>query len=277
MPLIDAHHHVWSLARPECLWPTAADGVLHRDYPLAEFKRVAGEAGIGGAVLVQSQESDADTEWLLALAADPIVIGVVGWADLHAPDAPRRIAALTRHPKLAGLRPMVQHRAADWYDDAALHPAFDAIEAAGLTLDALVRVEHLASLARLARRRPGLRIVIDHAAKPEIGRPDGFAHWQRAIAPLTDLPNLRCKLSGLLSEKGDAPAEATVPYILAILNLFGGHRVMWGSDWPVLEASGNYADWLALARAAVPGRDHLAVFGGTAQAFYARQTAEALA
>jgi L-fuconolactonase len=277
MPLIDAHHHVWSLARPECRWPTAADGILHRDYPLAAFKQVANEAGIEGAVLVQSQESDADTGWLLALAADPIVIGVVGWADLHASAAPRRIAALARQPKLAGLRPMVQHRAADWYDDAALDPAFDTIEAAGLTLDALVRVEHLASLARLARRRPGLRIVIDHAAKPAIDQSNGFESWRQAIVPLADQPNLRCKLSGLLSEKGHAPAEAVVPYILAVLELFGADRVMWGSDWPVLEASGGYADWLALARDTVPERDHRAVFGGTAHAFYARQTAEALA
>ncbi|RHW19431.1 amidohydrolase [Sphingomonas gilva] len=272
--MIDAHHHIWSLARPECRWPTAADGVLHRDFTLVEFRRVAGDAGVSGAVLIQTQESDADTDWLLTLADDPFVTAVVGWADLHAPHAPRRIAALARHPKLAGLRPMVQHRAADWYDDPALDAAFDAMEEAGLALDALVRVGHLASLERLARRRPDLAIAIDHAAKPAIGRSDGFAEWRRAIAPLADRPNMRCKLSGLLSECGDAPPEAVVPFILAMLELFGADRVMWGSDWPVLEASGRYADWLALARATVPERDHRAVFGGTARAFYATEAVE---
>jgi L-fuconolactonase len=44
--MIDAHHHLWSLARPECRWPTAADGVLHRDFALEDYRALAAARGV---------------------------------------------------------------------------------------------------------------------------------------------------------------------------------------------------------------------------------------
>ena len=81
-------------------------------------------------------------------------------------------------------------------------------------------------------------------------------------------PNVHCKLSGLLTECGPAPREAIEPYAAAIFELFGPDRVMWGSDWPVLELVSTYADWLDQARKLVPEGARSAVFGGTAARFY---------
>lgn len=266
--MIDAHQHVWQLGRNGCVWPTEAEGPIHADYGLAEFRAEALPHGVARTVLVQSQADARDTQWLLELAAeDDIVAGVVGWTDFTAPDAPARIAALAAHPKLKGLRPMVQDLAADWYDDPALEPAFAAMAEHGLRLDALVRVPHLASLDRLAARFPQLAIVIDHAAKPRIGADGGFGEWHAAIAPLAARANVFCKLSGLLTECAGAPPEAVEPYARAILSLFGPERTMWGSDWPVLELASTYRAWLDLAQACVAA-GHEQVFGETAARFY---------
>lgn len=262
--MIDAHFHIWSLERPECAWPTAADGVLHRDYGIEEYEAVARPLGVSGAVLVQTQESGADTEWLLDSAAhQPFVKAVVGWADIARAD----MAALAVKPKLAGLRPMVQHRAADWYDDPARAAGFAAMAEHGLSLDALVRGEHLPSLDRLAQCHSDLAIVIDHAAKPVFAA-DGLEAWRTAIAPLAERPNVWCKLSGLLTELGDRPAESLQPVVETILDLFGPDRVMWGSDWPVLTAVSDYESWLGLARNLVPEAHREAVFAGNAARFY---------
>jgi L-fuconolactonase len=267
--MIDAHQHIWTLGQNGCVWPTQAEEPIFRDYGLENFEAVAMPLGVTRTVLVQSQEDARDTEWLLEIAdAAAAVAAVVGWTDLAAPDAAEDVAALAARPKLKGLRPMVQDRAPGWYDDPALEPGLNAMAEHGLRLDALVRVPHLAALDRLARRMPGLPIVIDHAAKPQIGAHDGFAEWQSAIAPLSERANMFCKLSGVLTECGEAPAEAVEPYLRAILDLFGAERVMWGSDWPVLELVSTYADWLDLARANVPDTAHEAVFGGTAARFY---------
>lgn len=267
--MIDAHQHIWALGRNGCTWPTRAEKPIHRDYGLEEFESVAAPRGVARTVLVQSQEDARDTEWLVETAeAAPAVAAVVGWTDLAAPDGTGRIAALAARPKLKGLRPMVQDRAPEWYDDPALEAGFRAMAEHGLRLDALVRVPHLPALERLARRMPELPIVIDHAAKPRIGAESGLAVWHAAIAPLAERPNVFCKLSGLLTECGEAPAEAAEPYIAAILDLFGPQRVMWGSDWPVLELAGTYSDWLDQALGCVPAAAHEAVFGGTAARFY---------
>jgi len=267
--MIDAHQHVWSLGRHGCTWPTEAERPIFRDYGLADWRAAAEAGGIARSVLVQSQENAHDTEWLLDIAeAAPEVAAVVGWSDLAAPDAARQIAVLAARPKLKGLRPMVQDRAADWYDDPALEPGFTAMTEQGLRLDALVRVPHLPALGRLARRLPELAIAIDHAAKPRIGAEAGFAEWHEAIAPMAERPNVFCKLSGLLTESAGAPADAAEPYAATILDLFGPERVMWGSDWPVLELVSTYAEWLDLARAWIPAAAHDDVFGLTAARFY---------
>ena len=267
--MIDAHQHIWALGRHGCIWPTAAEGPIHRDYSLEDFRRDALPHGVIATVLVQSQEDDRDTEWLLDVAADDhMVAGVVGWADLASTEGPQRIAELSGLPKLVGLRPMIQQREADWLDRPELEAAFRAMTEYALRLDALVRVQHLASLDRLAGKHPGMQIAIDHAAKPVIDSPDGFETWCEAISPLAGRPNVACKLSGLLTECGAAPADAVEPYVAAILDLFGPERVMWGSDWPVLELVSTYGQWLETARRLVPEAAHEPVFGGTAARFY---------
>lgn len=272
--MIDAHQHVWQLGRNGCTWPTEAEAPIFRDYGLADFRDVAAPRGVTRTVLVQSQENAVDTAWLLDLAeAEDLVAGVVGWADFGAPDAPARIAALAARPKLKALRPMVQDKAADWYDDPALEPAFAAMVEHGLRLDALVRVPHLAALDRLAARFPQLAIAIDHAAKPRIDAEDGFVEWHAAIAPLAARSQVFCKLSGLLTECGGAPPGAIEPYARAILELFGPERTMWGSDWPVLELAASYADWFERAQACVPAAAREQVFGRTAVDFYGLEPA----
>lgn len=267
--MIDAHQHIWALGRNGCAWPTAAEGAIFRDYGLEDFRSEATPHGVARTVLVQSQEDARDTDWLIETAGnDPVVAAIVGWTDLAAPDAAERVARLAVRPKLKGLRPMVQDRAAEWYDDPALEPGFRTMVDQGLRLDALVRVPHLAALERLACRFPDLLVVIDHAAKPRIGAEDGFAEWYSAIAPLADRQNVFCKLSGLLTECNGAPLQTAERYAGAVLELFGPERTIWGSDWPVLELVSTYGDWLGMVRDWLPADAREEVFSGTATRFY---------
>jgi L-fuconolactonase len=266
--MIDAHQHIWKIGSNGCTWPTEAEGPIFHDYSLEDLRLEALPLGVTATILVQTQEDNRDTDWLLDAGEDELVAGVVGWADLAAPDATNRIAQLAARPKLVGLRPMVQDREADWYDRTELERGFRAMIDHRLVLDALVRVPHLASLERLAERYPQLPINVDHAAKPVIDSSAGFSDWYGAIARLAERPNVSCKLSGLLAECGSAAADAIVPYVEAMLALFGPDRLMWGSDWPVLNLVSSYGEWLAMARRLVPEAIHKQVFGGTAARFY---------
>lgn len=270
--MIDAHQHFWRIGAHGCEWPTADLAAIHRDFGPEDLAAVGAPAGLTGSVLVQSQANDLDTDWLLELAADePLVLAVVGWSDLSAPDAPTRIADLAGRPKLRGLRPMLQDLADDACLDPALAPAITAMIAHDLSFDALVRPRHLPHVLTFARRWPDLRIVIDHGGKPDIAAGE-LNPWRSDMTALAALPNVFCKLSGLLTEAGPDPTpEALSSYIDHLVEAFGPSRLMWGSDWPVLNLASDYAGWLALARrlSGLTQPDDLAdLFGETARRFY---------
>ncbi len=214
-------------------------------------------------------ESEADTRFMLDLAdRHAVILGVVGWTDLKAKDAAKAVARLAAHPKLKGLRPMLQGLADDaWITDPALDEAVAAMIATDLALDALVFPRHLPHLVTFAERQPDLRIVIDHGAKPDIAH-GKFTEWRAAMADLASLPNVSCKLSGLLTEAGDQKREAVRPYAETILGLFGARGVIWGSDWPVIRLASDYRSWFDQCRDIVPNDHHAAVFGANAQSFY---------
>ena len=269
--LIDAHQHYWRIGQAGHEWPTPDLSPIYRDFLPADWAAEAGQLGIEGSVLVQSQPSDADTDWMLEVAeATPSVKAVVGWCDLKAPDAPKRISELAAHPLFKGLRPMLQGLPEDWIADPALDPAIEAMIASGLRFDALVFTRHLPNLALFAERWPELPIVIDHMAKPPIadGEIDG---WAREMERLAALPNVMCKLSGLFTEMATGQSrDVSRPYVATVGALFGPERLMWGSDWPVINLAGDMAEWHALAAELTgfdqAGRDML--FGGNAARFY---------
>ena len=274
---VDAHQHFWRLADRAGAWPPPALEAIHRDFAPADLAPLLQRAGVGSSVLVQTLPTDADTDWLLAVAHDtPFVKGVVGWVDLKSPQAVTRLEALARDPLLKGVRPMLQDLPDDdWIADPATAPAAEAMARLGLVFDALVQPRHLPALTMFATRHPTLRIVIDHLAKPAIARGEWPA-WRDGLARLAALPQVHCKLSGLLTEaRPGADAAALQPWLQAAWTSFGPARLVWGSDWPVLLLAADYARWCDLTERLLDGveppptaAERAAVLGHNAAALY---------
>ena len=271
--IVDAHQHLWRIGRNGHEWPTAELGDIYRDFTAEDLGAVT--AGLVDAtVLVQSQPSDADTDWMLEqAAASSLIKGVVGWVDMAAPDAPARIARLAQDRKLKGLRPMLQALDDDdWILRPELAPAIAAMIDHGLTFDALVFPRHLLAIEELASMYPDLSIVIDHGGKPLIAHPSHRRTWEIRIRRLAGFDNVHAKLSGLVTEMipGQKPAEMTA-YADFLFDQFGWNRLMWGSDWPVVLLRADYQTWFDWTQTWLDGqppeaRD--AVMGRTAQTFY---------
>ena len=274
MRVIDSHVHFWRIGGPGQTWPDAEWPLIYRDFgPVELLAATATAMDVQGVVLVQSQPDDRDTDWILEIARDAmVVLAVVGWVDLASPAAPARIAELAGKPKLRGLRPMLQ--AIDdtgWILRRELEPALEAMVQHGLRFDALIQPRHLPVLLEFARRWPKLPIVVDHGAKPRIALGE-IEPWQAQLAQLSLLPNIYCKLSGLRTEQTvGAPTAELQPYIRQLAASFPG-RLMWGSDWPVLlHARDSYSDWLECARQYAGAQDQAqldSLFSGAARDFY---------
>ena len=275
---IDAHQHFWEVARGDYGWLTPDLGAIYRDFGPDDLAPLLRAEDIDGTVLVQAAPTVAETEYMLSIAEKtPFVLGVVGWVDFEAADAPDTIARLARDPALKGLRPMIQDIADDdWMLRPGLDAAFRALIDADLTFDALTLPRHLPNLLTLLKRYPEMRVVIDHASKPEIeaGRLDPWRDNMAALAATSAF----VKLSGLVTEAGsDWTTDHLRPVSDHLLGTFTPSRMIWGSDWPVCTLASSYADWCQSSRALLSGlseTQRAAIMGGNAVSAY-RLTAPA--
>lgn len=274
--IIDAHQHFWRPERGDYGWLSPDLAAIYRDFMPQDLAPLLDAHNIDGTVLVQAAPTVAETEFLLHIAErTPFVLGVVGWIDFENVSACADITRLSAHPKLVGLRPMIQDIADDdWMLRPEFSAIFEAMVAHDLTFDALVLPRHLPQLRALIARHPKLRVVIDHGAKPEIAQ-GLFDGWADDMAALARHTQAYCKLSGLLNEAGEGWSTADLtPYMAHLFNHFGTERLIWGSDWPVVTLAGSYETWWHIARQFMATTSHQAkndtdrIFGHNAVAAY---------
>lgn len=276
---IDAHHHLWDLDRRPQPWLTGpALDPIARTFRLADLVPHLDAHGIDATVVVQSSSSLEETRELLDIAWESggRIAGVVGWADLTDPGLPEVLASLGG--PLAGIRHQAQDEAdARWLARPEVRAGLAAVADAGLVYDLLVTPRELPAAAETARDLPGLSFVLDHGAKPPIGE-DGWEPWAAQITALAALPNVSCKLSGLITEADweQWRPRDVLPYARHLLDAFGPDRLLFGSDWPVCLLAGEYTDVVALAEQAVASltpTERSAVLGHNAARIYALPSA----
>ncbi len=273
MKRIDAHQHYWSLGLGHNNWPTPDLSAIYRDFAPIDLAPHLKACGVARTVLVQAAPNIAETIFLLDLSEkEDTVAAVVGWVDICGPDAGEDLHRLSRYPKFRGIRPMLQGIEDTAYilQPAALNSLRLAAEM-DLRFDALVQPRHLPVIAALADHLPHLPIVVDHGAKPFIEK--GITEpWRADMAALAKRSNVSVKLSGLVTEAGEGwSVESLRPYASHLLEVFGPERVMFGSDWPVVELASTYERWMQAADALTAHLDEAgrqAVFYRTAATFY---------
>jgi L-fuconolactonase len=243
--MIDAHQHFWRLDRGDYGWLTPALAPIYRDFGPGDLRPLLIRHGIEKTMLVQAAPTLAETRYLLDLAGTTdFVAGVIGWVDFEARNAPDIIASLATDPTLVGVRPMVQDIPDDdWLMKSELAPTFEALVAHGVVFDALVLPRHLPRLISLIERHPNLAVVVDHGGKPPIR--DGVREpWASDMAAIAANSRVVCKLSGLVTEAAPGWTTADLrPYVDHLIDVFGPRRLLWGSDWPVVNLAGGYERW----------------------------------
>ena len=275
---VDAHHHLWNLARRDHPWITGpAMAPLRRDFSIADLTAATAAGRIDHTVVVQTVADVDETVELLRLAArSPIVSGVVGYVDLTAPAVGEQLDGLYAGiggAHLVGLRSLVQDEPdPEWLLRPQVVRGVRAVAARGLVYDLLIRPQHLAAARALASQVPEARLVVDHAAKPPIA--SGLIEpWATELARLARRPNVWCKLSGLVTEAdwSSWSVDDLRPYAERVLACFGPQRTLFGTDWPVCTLAASYGTVVDAAEkllAGLPTSDRDAVLGGTASDVY---------
>ena len=277
--VIDTHQHFWQYDPAEYGWIDEPMAKLRRDYLPSDVYGDMIATGVHASVAVQARQSLEETRWLLELAdRHPFIAGVVGWVDLLSSNVDEELERLSRHPRLAGLRHIVQGEPDGFLERPAFRRGVACLERHGLTYDILVYARQLPEAVRFARAFPRQRFVLDHLGKPDV-RGNEYAVWRQHLAELAGLPNVCCKLSGLVTEadwRSWTPAGLQ-PYLDAALESFGPSRLMIGSDWPVCLVAASYAEVIGLVREATAEyseNEREQILGRTARDFF-RLKAEA--
>ncbi|WP_189418458.1 amidohydrolase family protein [Cellvibrio zantedeschiae] len=243
---VDSHQHFWQLNRGDYHWLNAEPATINRDFLPQDLQPLLRKNAVDYTVIVQAAETVEETDYILELAnTHPFVAGVVGWVDMNSPASIKILERLGQHPKLVGIRPVIQGIAdPNWMLKPELDTIFKYLIDNDLSFDALVKPIHLDALYILLQRYPELRVVIDHGAKPDIAS-DGFNPWAEKIQKISEGSHAFCKISGLVTEAGASASYAKLyPYMNHLVSCFGAHRLMWGSDWPVCTLAATYDEWI---------------------------------
>ncbi|KIO78193.1 amidohydrolase [Pedobacter lusitanus] len=271
---IDAHQHFWKYDRERHDWIGEEMAVIRRDFLPEDLAGLLLENEIDGCIAVQADQSAEETAFLLQLAdSADFIKGVVGWVDLQATDIKDQLDQYSEYKLLKGFRHILQ---AEKQRDLCLANSFQrgiaSLEHYGFAYDILIHEDQLPFIPALVSRFPNQRFVIDHLAKPGIRKKE-IRDWKKGIEQVAVNENVSCKISGLVTE-ADLKTwtdDDFTPYLDVVVNAFGTNRIMYGSDWPVCLAAGNYTRVLQLVKSyfsSFSTFEQELFFGQNAKAFY---------
>ena len=257
---IDSHHHIWDLSARDQSWITGdAMQPIRRNFSMSDLREAIAGHGIDKTVLVQTVTDYAETPELLALAeSDPLIAGVVGWLKIDAPDAIEHLRGYLDLPGakyLKSIRDIAQdHPDSNYLGKAETIANVRKLSEFGIAYDLLTKTPELAAAITLVKACPDVQFIMDHISKPYIATGE-VEPWKSLMTELASLPNVVCKVSGLVTEAKwhEWKTQDFKVYVDHLIEIFTPQRLMFGSDWPVATLGGSYSQVINLAEELTSG------------------------
>ncbi|MDV6330687.1 amidohydrolase family protein [Asticcacaulis sp. 201] len=253
MQIIDTHAHFWDVDTIDYPWIEKGSS-FDRSFHLANYQAASAGVPVHRMVFVEcdahARHSLTEARWVAGLAEqDPRIQGIVARTSFMSPQSDETLEALTAMPLVRGIRDNIQNNKPGF----ALQPRFvegvRSVHRLGLHFELCLKHHQLEETIELVRRCPDGQFVLDHCAKPDIAA--GLREpWHMRLRELAALPNVVCKISGLVTEADwmHWQAEDVLWYARSAAEAFGHTRILFGSDWPVNEVAGGYMAWFRLAQ-----------------------------
>jgi L-fuconolactonase len=262
-PIVDTHLHVWDPKKLRYPW-LDENPFLNKPYLLDDYSKACGKIHVEKMVFVQAEadfsQYKEEADWVSTLAEkEPRLSGIVPWAPLEkGAEAEAELAVLAENKLVKGIRRIIQFEPdmefclkPDFIKGVRLLPKY------GLHFEICIAHIHMANTIAFARKCPDVRFILNHIAKPDI-KNQNLDPWRKHMKEFSDMPNVWCKMSGLVTEADHAKWKRghLKPYIDHVLDCFGFDRIMYGGDWPVAFQAAKYPIWVKALEWAVQGCTH---------------------
>lgn len=259
MTILDTHLHVIDRGRLAYPW-LAGVPALDYDFSYDLYAREARRIGITDVLHMEVDVAEGDIgreiDMVAELAARPdaLVRGAIAACRPESPEFPAFLEAARANPVVKGFRRVLHVVPDDVSEGAVFRDNIARLAGTGLPFDVVVRADQIPKAIALADAAPNVQFVLDHCGVPAVK--DRAEHpWREHVAEIARRPNVAAKISGVIAYAD--PAGWTLadlrPFVEHVIGAFGWHRVVWGSDWPVVTLGGTLSTWVAATHALIAG------------------------
>jgi predicted TIM-barrel fold metal-dependent hydrolase len=259
IPILDTHQHLVYADRWPYAWTAGIPALAGRSFTCDDYRQAIAGAGIAAALFMETAPDDPhgieETEYVTRLSAEPenSIVGLIANCRPENDHFEAHLDWLDGLP-VVGLRRILHVEP----DELSGQPRFvrnvGLLAARGWTFDICTLQRQLPLAAALARQCPDVQFVLDHCGVPDMAT-GNFDDWRQGIRQVAELPNVACKISGIMAycKPGEASAATVRPYVEHCLEAFGWDRVVWGSDWPVCLINVTLRRWVEITRELIAG------------------------
>ena len=244
--IIDPHVHVW-VRDPKYPWAKETTNPPAEDATPEMLLALMKANGVEKTVIIQVIHYRWDNSYLAdVLKKYPQYFKGVARVNPEDPAAPDHLSRLMRQPGFHGVRisPSGDARG-DWIRGPLMPPLWKRCHDLRVPMTVLAPVTRMPDVAPLIEKVPDLTVVIDHMADSPLGRPEEL----KKLMALERYPKVFVKISHTWSlSKQEYPYRDSQEQVKRLYDVFGPRRLMWGTDWPLVERHCGYAKALALVR-----------------------------
>ncbi|MFT7033172.1 MAG: L-fuconolactonase [Cyclobacteriaceae bacterium] len=241
----DTHVHLFDLDKLKYPWLKNASAI-NRSFSLSDFQEATKEANVGNIIFVESGAATGlgvkEARWVSSLAKNnPRIKGIVAKLDLsQGLEVSDNLKLLTKLKLLKGIRCAFLNNA---HESESLKNGMGLLASNNLAFDILVSPGQLENVTKLVKKCPENTFILDHMGNPDI-KAGEFSFWKEGINKLAIMPNVNCKISGIVTKAGNQwDTENLRPYLGHVIDKFGPERLVYGGDWPVVLRASTYLDW----------------------------------
>ena len=253
--LLDTHQHLVYREKASYGWTKDIPPLAEGNFTLDDYKTLTEGLGIGGTLFMETGVDDPDyqqeTRFVKSLAdnSDNGMIGLISSIRPESDEAFETWLEETIEMGVVGYRRILHVMPDDTSQSDIFRKNVRKIGVSGKTFDICFLPGQLPIACELAKACENTKLILNHCGVPDIAG-NGLDPWRQDIKALAQIPNVICKLSGLMAycAPGTSSLETIEPYVDHVLNCFGPNRMVWGSDWPVVNLAKGLPEWIAVTR-----------------------------